>query len=75
VRTEDGLMLSLQNYTSLSLDLVNAIGIPVKSIYSGTLAPGKQLVSVDWTGINMNTTYLVLKVNGIIKSTKLLSLL
>ena len=74
-RTEDGLMLTLQNYTSLSLDLVNAIGIPVKSVYSGTLAPGKQLVSVDWTGINMNTTYLVLRVNGIIKSTKLLSLL
>lgn len=75
VRTEDGLVLSLDSWTTLSLDLVNAIGIPVKSIFNGTLQPGEQLVAVDWTGINPRTTYLVLKINGTIKATKLLSLL
>lgn len=75
VRTEDGLVLTLDAWTSLSMDLVNAVGVPIKSIFNGTLAPGEQLVQVDWTGINMRTTYLVLKVNGTIKTTRLLSLM
>ena len=74
-RTEDGLVLTLDAWTSLSMDLVNAVGVPIKSIFNGTLAPGEQLVQVDWTGINMRTTYLVLKVNGTIKTTRLLSLM
>ena len=74
-RTEDGLILTLDAWTSLSMDLVNAVGVPIKSIFNGTLAPGEQLVQVDWTGINMRTTYLVLKVNGTIKTTRLLSLM
>ena len=75
VRTDDGLVLTLDEWTTVSLDLVNVVGTPVKAIFNGTLAPGEQLVQVDWTGINMNTTYLVLKVNGTIQSTKLLSLM
>ena len=75
VRTDEGLVLTLEGWTTLSLDLVNAVGIPVKSIFAGTLAPGEQFVQVNWSGINMNTTYLVLKVNGTIQSTKLLSLM
>ncbi|WP_198514829.1 LamG-like jellyroll fold domain-containing protein [Hallerella succinigenes] len=75
VRTDEGLVLTLENWTTLSLDLVNAVGIPVKSIFAGTLAPGEQFVQVNWSGINMKTTYLVLKVNGTIQSTKLLSLM
>ena len=74
-RTQDGLELTLDSWTNLSLDLVNAVGIPVKSIFSGTLQPGEHLLPVDWTGINTKTTYLVLKVNGTIKATRLLSLL
>lgn len=74
-RTEDGFILTLDAWTSLSMDLVNAVGVPIKSIFNGTLAPGEQLVQVDWTGINMWTTYLVLKVNGTIKTTRLLSLM
>ena len=75
VRTEEGLVLTLDGWTTLSLDLVNAVGVPIKSIFSGTLAPGEQFVQTDWTGINVKTTYLVLKMNGTIKSTKLLSLM
>lgn len=75
VRTNEGLVLTLDAWTSLSMDLVNAVGIPIKSIFNGTLAPGEQLVQVDWTRINMKTTYLVLKVNGSIKSTRLLSIM
>lgn len=74
-KTEDGLILSLDSWSSVSLDLVNAIGVPLKSIFNGTLASGEQFVPVDWTGINTKTTYLVLKVNGSIKTTRLLSLL
>ena len=65
----------MDNWSYVELSLVTALGTPVKSIFSGTLAPGDQLVHVDWTGIDMNRTYLMLKVNGTIKSTKKLSLL
>lgn len=75
IRTPDGLVITLDNWTYLSLDLVTAVGTPVKSLFNGTLAPGEQLVNVDWTGIDMNKTYLVLRVNGNIKSTKKLSLM
>ncbi len=74
-RTDDGLVIEMAQYTNISLSLVNVNGIPVKSLYSGTLAPGQQFVRVDWSGIDLNKTYLMLRVNGSIKSTKLLSLL
>ena len=75
IRTPDGLVLTLDNWTYVELSLVTVLGQPVKSIFNGTLAPGEQLVRVDWTGIDMSKTYLMLKVNGTIKSTKKLSLL
>ena len=74
-RTDDGLIIELLQYTDISLSLVNAVGVPVKNLYSGTIASGGQFIRVDWTGIDLNRTYLMLRVNGIIKSTKLLSLL
>jgi len=74
-RTEDGLVLTMNAYTYVSLDLVNAGGIPVRHVYTGTLAPGQQLIRVDWSGINMRNTYLALRINGTLKSTKLLALL
>ena len=75
VRTDEGLVLDMNTWANVNLDLVNAIGMPVKSIFDGTLAPGEQLVPVDWTGIDMNAAYLVLKVNGTVKTTWKLSLL
>ena len=75
IRTPEGLFITMDNWSYVELSLVTALGTPVKSIFSGTLAPGDQLVHVDWTGIDMNRTYLMLKVNGTIKSTKKLSLL
>jgi len=75
IRTSDGLVLTLDNWTYVELSLVTALGQPVKSIFNGALAPGDQLVYVDWTGIDMSRTYLMVKVDGSIKSTKKLSLL
>ena len=75
IRTPDGLVLMLDNWTYVELSLVTALGTPVKSIFNGTLASGEQFVHVDWTGIDMSKMYLMLKVNGTIKSTKKLSLL
>ena len=75
IRTSEGLVITMDNWTYVELSLVTALGTPVKSIFSGTLAPGEQFVQVDWTGIDINRTYLMLKVNGSIKSTKKLSLL
>lgn len=75
IRTPEGLVITMDNWSYVELSLVTALGTPVKFIFSGTLAPGDQIVRVDWTGIDMNRTYLMLKVNGAIKSTKKLSLL
>ena len=75
IRTPEGLVITMDNWSYVELSLVTALGTPVKSIFSGTLAPGEQFVRVDWNGIDMNRTYLMLKVNGTIKSTKKLSLL
>lgn len=75
IRTPEGLVITMDNWSYVELSLVTALGMPVKSIFSGTLAPGEQFVRVDWNGIDMNRTYLMLKVNGTIKSTKKLSLL
>lgn len=74
-RTEDGLVVTMNAYTYVSLDLINAGGIPVRHVYTGTLAPGQQYIRVDWSGINMRNTYLALRINGALKSTKLLTLL
>ena len=75
IRTPEGLVITMDNWSYVELSLVTAKGAPVKSIFNGTLAPGEQFVHVDWTGIDMSKTYLMLKVNGSIKSTKKLSLL
>ena len=75
IRTPEGLVITMDNWSYVELSLVTALGMPVKSIFNGTLAPGEQFVRVDWNGIDMNRTYLMLKVNGTIKSTKKLSLL
>ena len=75
VRTPEGIVLTLDSWTYVELSLVTALGKPIKTIFNGTLAPGEQLVRVDWTGVDMSKTYLMLKVNGSIKSTKKLSLL
>lgn len=75
IRTPEGLVITMDSWSYVELSLVTALGTPVKSIFSGTLAPGEQFVRVDWNGIDMNRTYLMLKVNGSIKSTKKLSLL
>lgn len=75
IRTPEGLVITMDGWTYVELSLVTVLGTPVKSIFSGTLAPGEQFVRVDWTGIEMNKTYLMLKVNGSIESTKKLSLL
>ena len=75
IRTPEGLVVTMDNWSYVELNLVTAKGAPVKNIFAGTLAPGEQFVRVDWAGIDMNKTYLMFKVNGSIKSTKNLSLL
>lgn len=70
-RSPDGILLSLKGAATLSLDLVNAIGLPVKSIFRGTLPAGEKFLPVDWTGIDLSATYLVLRVDGNIKTTML----
>ena len=74
-RTPEGLVLTIDKWMNVELGLVTALGKPVKSIFNGSLAPGEQFIRVNWTGVDMNRTYLMLKVNGVIKSTKKLSLL
>lgn len=49
IRTPEGLVITMDNWSYVELSLVTALGTPVKSIFSGTLAPGDQLVHVDWT--------------------------
>lgn len=73
VRTPEGLILSLDGYPYVLLDLVYANGTPIRRIYSGTVMPGEQFIAVDWTGIDLSHTYLVLRKNSQIVSTKLLS--
>ncbi len=75
IRTPEGLVVTMDNWSYVELSLVTAKGAPVKNIFAGTLAPGEQFVRVDWAGIDMNKTYLMFKMNGSIKSTKNLSLL
>ena len=74
-RTPEGLVLTIDKWMNVELGLVTALGKPVKSIFNGSLAPGEQFIRVNWTGVDMNRTYLMLKVYGVIKSTKKLSLL
>ncbi len=73
IRTPEGLIVSLDGYPYVLLDLVYANGIPIRRIYSGTIMPGEQFITVDWTGIDLSHTYLVLRKNSQIVSTKLLS--
>ena len=74
-RTDDGLVIESSRYVNISLSLVNAVGIPVRGLYSGTVSPGQRFIAVNWNGVDLNRTYLMLKMDGKIKSTKLLSLL
>jgi len=73
IRTPEGLIVSLDGYPYVLLDLVYANGIPIRRIYSGTIMPGEQFITVDWTGVDLSHTYLVLRKNSQIVSTKLLS--
>ena len=73
IRTPDGLLVSLDGYPYVLLDLVYANGTPIRRIYSGTIMPGEQFIAVDWTGVDLSHTYLVLRKNSQIVSTKLLS--
>ena len=70
-RSPDGILLSLKGAATLSLDLVNAIGLPVKPLFSGTLPAGENFLPLDWTGLDLSATYLVLRVDGNIKTTRL----
>ena len=72
-RSEDGLTVAMDNRAYLKLELVNAVGVPVKFLFEGSVPPGEKFVAVDRTGVDMNTTYLLLRANGTIVSTKLLS--
>lgn len=70
-RSPDGILLSLEGAATLSLDLVNAIGLPVKPLFSGTLPAGENFLPLDWTGFDLSATYLVLRVDGNIRTTRL----
>lgn len=70
-RSPDGILLSLEGAATLSLDLVNAVGLPVKSIFRGTLPAGEKFLPQDWTGLDLSATYLVFRVDGSIRTTRL----
>lgn len=70
-RSPEGILLSLKGAATLSLDLVNAVGLPVKPLFSGTLPAGENFLPLDWTGIDLSATYLVLRVDGNIKTARL----
>jgi hypothetical protein len=75
VRTGDGLLVTMDSYAYVSLKLVNARGEPMRTLFRGNLQAGQNFVYVDWNGTDMNNTYLVFKVNGVVQSTNKLSLL
>ena len=75
VRTGDGLLVMMDSYAYVSLKLVNAQGEPIRTLFRGNLQAGQNLVRVNWNGTDMNNTYLVFKVNGVVRSTNKLSLL
>lgn len=72
-RLENGLTVVMDGDAYLKLDLVNATGIRLSTLFDGAVSSGERFVPVDWTGVNMNATYLMLRVNGMTVSTKLLS--
>ena len=75
VRTGDGLLVTMDSYAYVSLKLVNARGEPMRTLFRGNLQAGQNFVYVDWNGTDMNNTYLVFKVNGVVQSTNELSML
>ena len=75
VRTGNGLLVTMDSYAYVSLKLVNARGEPIRTLFRGNLQTGQNFVYVDWNGTDMNNTYLVFKVNGVVRSTNKLSLL
>ena len=75
VRTDDGLLVTMDSYAYVSLKLVNAHGEPIRTLFRGNLQTGQNLVHVNWNGIDMRNSFLVFKVNGTVRSTTELSLL
>lgn len=75
VRTDDGLLVTMDSYAYVSLKLVNAHGEPIRTLFRGNLQAGQNLVHVNWNGIDMRNSFLVFKVNGTVRSTTELSLL
>lgn len=75
VRTDDGLLVTMDSYAYVSLKLVNAHGEPIRTLFRGNLQAGQNLVHVNWNGIDIRNSFLVFKVNGTVRSTTELSLL
>jgi hypothetical protein len=73
VRLPDGLLLSLQETSNLRLDLVNAAGMPQKFLHQGVLGAGEHLIPVNWLSVDIPRTYLVVRLNGNIVSSQILS--
>jgi hypothetical protein len=73
VRLPDGLLLSLQETSDLRLDLVNAAGMPQKFLHQGILGVGEHIIPVNWSNVDIARTYLVVRLNGHIISSKILS--
>ena len=72
-KTSEGVVLHLLQSAQVRVDLVNVAGMPVRFVYSGTLSAGDQLIALDWSGIDLNNTYLMVRLNGQIVASKLLS--
>jgi hypothetical protein len=72
-RLPDGLLLSLQETSNLRLDLVNAAGMPQKFLHQGVLGIGEHLIPVNWLSVDIARTYLVVRLNGHIISSQILS--
>lgn len=73
VRTPDGLTLGLEESANLRLDLVDVAGMPKKFIFQGALDAGEHSIVVDWSGVDLAKTYLVVRLNGQVVTTQLLS--
>ncbi|MDR3000197.1 MAG: hypothetical protein LBU89_02940 [Fibromonadaceae bacterium] len=72
-RLPNGLLIKLPESMQLRLDLVNAAGMSQKFLYQGTLNAGQHTIPVDWSNIDIAKTYLVIRANGKIVSSQLLS--
>lgn len=73
VRTPDGLLFQIPEDAYARIDLVNAVGIPVRYIYGGQMQAGSHSISMNWDGVNLSSTYLAIRLNGVLVSSQLLS--